>query len=213
MWRWAKGRTPALCTERRIGWTGEGIGWAEVPRLPFYPGTGILPLVDTATLIVTARRSAGLTQTALAGRAGTSQSAVARYESGSASPSVRTLERLLHAAGYRLSIMAEPSGAHADLSGDRMRRLRSLRPEIEQAAKRAHARNVRVFGSVARGEDRPESDIDLLVDAPVEREGILPLVGLQRELQELLGERVDVSTPELLKPAVAERALAEAVPL
>ncbi|MHB1599691.1 MAG: helix-turn-helix domain-containing protein [Acidimicrobiales bacterium] len=169
--------------------------------------------MDTAALIVTARRSAGLTQAALARRAGTSQSAVARYESGSASPSVRTLERLLHAAGYRLSITADPSGAHADLSSDRMRHLRSLRPEIEQAAKRAHARNVRVFGSVARGEDRPESDIDLLVDAPVESEGILPLVGLQRELQELLGERVDVSTPVLLLPAVATRALAEAVPL
>lgn len=169
--------------------------------------------MDADTLIVTVRRRAGLTQAALARRAGTSQPAVARYESGSVSPSVRTLDRLLRAAGHQLSITATPSGAHVDLSGDRMRRLRSLRPEIEKAAKRAHARNVRVFGSVARGEDRPESDIDLLVDAPVEAEGILPLIGLQRELHELLGERVDVSTPALLKPAVAARALAEAVPL
>jgi predicted nucleotidyltransferase len=155
----------------------------------------------------------GLTQAELARRAGTSQSAIARYESGAASPSVRALERLLHCAGYRLSIVVEPSGARADLSGDRMRRLRSLRPAIEQAAKRAHARNVRVFGSVARGEDQPGSDIDILVDALVESEGILPLIRLQRELEELLGDRVDVSTPFLLKPAVAEHALAEAVPL
>ena len=94
-----------------------------------------------------------------------------------------------------------------------MQRLRELRPEIERAASRASACNVRIFGSVARGEDRPDSDIDVLVDAPVERDGLFPLVGLRLELEDLLGRTVDVTTPSMLKPEVAERALAEAVPL
>lgn len=156
---------------------------------------------------------AGLTQVGLARRAGTSQSAVARYESGAASPSVRTFERLLHAAGRRLQMSTVPAGAAANLAGERMRRIQIARPEIIRAARRAGVRNVRVFGSVARGDDRPGSDIDLLVDFDVHRRGVLPLVRLRRELSDLLDERVDVATAELLRPDVAERSLAEAVPL
>lgn len=75
------------------------------------------------------------------------------------------------------------------------------------------ASNVRVFGSVARGEDQPASDIDLLVDFDVHANGALALIRLRRELSDLLDERVDIATVDLLRPEVAERALAEAVPL
>ncbi len=66
---------------------------------------------------------------------------------------------------------------------------------------------MRVFGSVARGEDQPASDVDLLVDFDVYAHGAQQLIQLRRELSELLGERVDVATVDLLRPEVAERAL------
>lgn len=169
--------------------------------------------MDTATLVRQAREAAGLTQAELARRAGTSQPAVARYESGVSSPSVRTLERLVHAAGRRLRISTASAGAAANLDGDRMRSLRAARPLIVRAARKVGASNVRVFGSVARGEDQLASDIDLLVDFDVHANGALALIRLRRELSDLLGERVDIATVDLLRPDVAERALAEAVPL
>jgi len=169
--------------------------------------------MDTAALLRQARQVAGLSQAELAARAGTSQPAIARYESGAVSPSVRTLERLLYALGRQLRLTAEPVDLAAGPGGDRLRRLRDARPSIERAVHRIGARNVRVFGSVARGQDRPDSDVDLLVDFDVETLGALPLIRLRRELGDLLNERVDLATPELLRPEVARRVLAEAVPL
>jgi len=169
--------------------------------------------MDTPALLRGARQAAGLSQAELARRAGTSQPAIARYESGATSPSVRTLERLLYAAGRRLRLTAEPVAVPVNPATERMRRLHNARASIEEAARRVGARNVRVFGSVARGDDRPDSDVDLLVDFDVDTHGALPLIRLRRELDELLDERVDLATPGLLRPDVAERALAEAVPL
>ena len=63
--------------------------------------------MDVAPLVKDARRRAGLTQRALAERAGTSQAAVARYEAGRTVPDVATLDRLLRACGYELR--AEPA--------------------------------------------------------------------------------------------------------
>lgn len=60
-------------------------------------------------------------------------------------------------------------------------------------AHRHGASNVRVFGSVARGEDGPDSDVDLLVDLDVRTRGLLPLGAMADELSVLLGERVDVA--------------------
>jgi len=80
------------------------------------------------------------------------------------------------------------------------------------ACSAAGVENVRVFGSVARGEDSPQSDIDLLVDLGPEAT-LLELAGLREDLDALLGIRVDVATPGMLKPAIRARALAEAVPL
>ena len=164
-------------------------------------------------LLFEVRTRAGLTQAELARRAGTSQSAVARYESGAASPSVSTLSRLLRAAGRRLVVKSEDVGSSIDLSGRRMRRLRANRQRIHRAVRDVGASNARVFGSVARGEDTPGSDIDMLVDMDVNTRGVLPLIRLRRELESIVGEPVDVATPSLLKPEIAKHAVAEAVPL
>ena len=78
------------------------------------------------------------------------------------------------------------------------------------------ARDVRVFGSVARGEDDDRSDIDLLVELEGERSAgteLLEVLGLSVELSELLDARVDVVTPRTLRPDVRDVALADAVPL
>ena len=90
--------------------------------------------------------------------------------------------------------------------------LRHTRQEIIEAAARHGAHNVRVFGSAARGDASPASDIDLLVDLDPDRT-LMDLGGLLIELQELLQTRVDVSTEDLLRPKVRERALADAIPL
>lgn len=71
--------------------------------------------------------------------------------------------------------------------------------------------NPRVFGSVARGEDHQDSDIDVLVDLPA-GEDVLACEELAQQLAPLLG-RVDVTTPPLLRRAIREAVLAEAVPL
>jgi hypothetical protein len=167
--------------------------------------------MDAATAVRRERSRSGLTQAELARRAGTSQAAVARYEGGAVSPSVATLERLLHAAGSRLELTTTPA-TPTDLSGSRAARVRRHRLEIIRLAKAAGATNVRIFGSVARGEDDEESDIDLLVDYDVTR-GLIPLIGLNRELEELLASRVDVAPAHMLKPHIAKQALLEAVPL
>lgn len=167
--------------------------------------------MNAGHLLRTTRVDAGLTQAELAARAGTSQAAVARYESGSVSPSIATLERLIHAAGSELVLSAQPASA-TDLSGPRAVKLRRNRLEILNLARQTGVLNVRIFGSVARGDDGPASDIDLLVDFDVDR-GLVPLVELTDALENLLDERVDIAPVALLRPAVAKKAFAEAVPL
>lgn len=83
------------------------------------------------------------------------------------------------------------------------------RQEILRIAASHGARNVRLFGSIARGEDHLESDIDLLVDTDSDR-SLWDLVGLGQDLEELLDCRVDVLTDGSLHPALRERILAEA---
>jgi predicted nucleotidyltransferase len=86
--------------------------------------------------------------------------------------------------------------------------LRQKRHEIIEIASRHGAHNVRLFGSVARGEDRPGSDLDLLVDMEPDR-SLLDVVGLGQELEELLQRRVDVLTDASLHPALRDRILAD----
>jgi predicted nucleotidyltransferase len=90
--------------------------------------------------------------------------------------------------------------------------LQQRRTEILQIAASHGARNLRVFGSVARGDDGVESDLDLLVDMEPER-SFLDIVGLSQALEELLERRVDVLTNASLHPAIRDRILAESRPL
>ena len=90
--------------------------------------------------------------------------------------------------------------------------LKSRREEILSIAAKHGARNVRIFGSVARGEDDDKSDIDLLVDVGPGRTPFFP-GGLLADLEELLGCKVDVVTPEGLHWYIKDRVLKEAVPL
>ena len=84
------------------------------------------------------------------------------------------------------------------------------RDEILRIATRRGARNVRVFGSVARGKADERSDVDFLVEMEPGR-SLLDLGGLQAELEALLGCPVDVVTEKGLKPRIRGRVLAEAV--
>ena len=86
--------------------------------------------------------------------------------------------------------------------------LQQKRDDILRIAARYGARNLRVFGSVARGDDRSHSDIDLLVDMDPDR-SLLDVVGLGQDLEELLARRVDVLTEASLHPALRDRILAE----
>ena len=90
--------------------------------------------------------------------------------------------------------------------------LSAHRAAVLRAARQAGACNVRVFGSVARGTADAESDVDFLVDLEPGR-SLLDLGGLQMELQDLLGRRVDVVTERGLRETLRARVLREAVPL
>jgi len=84
--------------------------------------------------------------------------------------------------------------------------------EILRIAAKHGAHNVRVFGSVARGEARPESDVDLLVEVGPDRTPFFP-GGLIADLEDLLGKKVQVVTREDLHWYIRDRVLEEAVPL
>ena len=84
------------------------------------------------------------------------------------------------------------------------------REKILKIAANYGAYNVRVFGSVARGEETPQSDIDFLVDMQPGR-SLLDLGGLLYDLQELLQTDVDVVTENGLQPRIKEGILKEAV--
>jgi predicted nucleotidyltransferase len=88
-------------------------------------------------------------------------------------------------------------------------RLRTRRGEILALAARHGMRNVRVFGSVARGDDRPDSDIDLLVDVEPGR-SLLDVIGFEQDLGQLLERRIEVLTDGGLSPYLQQRILEEA---
>ena len=90
--------------------------------------------------------------------------------------------------------------------------LQEKREDILHIAARRGASNVRIFGSVARGEADSKSDIDLLVDLEPGR-SLFDLGGLLMDLQDLLDHKVDVVTERGLRERIREHVLKEAVPL
>lgn len=90
--------------------------------------------------------------------------------------------------------------------------LQLKRDDIRRIATKHGAYNLRVFGSVARGEARPESDIDLLIEKGPTTSSWFP-AGLVLELEEMLGRRVEIVTEKALNPDLRDRVLSEAIPL
>jgi len=155
-----------------------------------------------------ARLQAGLSQVELSRRAGVTQSVVSAYESGTRQPSLPMLQRLVDATGSELELRLRPPHP----SGEIATRLRKNRRRVLRIAGSHGLTNLRVFGSVARGDETTDSDVDLLVDVP-EGVGLVTLGRCQAEVEGLLGARVDLVPAGGLKPGVAAAVLAEAVAL
>lgn len=92
-------------------------------------------------------------------------------------------------------------------------RLIHNREEILSIAERHGAFNVRVFGSIARGEATAQSDIDFLVDYSLDKISAWFPAGLVLDLEKLLGCKVDVATEAGLKDRIRERVLKDSLPL
>ncbi len=90
--------------------------------------------------------------------------------------------------------------------------LQAKRAEILKIAARYGASNVRIFGSVARGEATADSDIDFLMDIQAGR-SLLNRIALIQDLEDLLNRKVDVAKPEILHECIREQVLKEAIPL
>lgn len=139
-------------------------GPGQVPRFHKQSYLNVYtPYMEITTLIQGARQAAGITQLELAGRAGTAQSAVAAYESGSRTPNLATLERLLGACEYDMEVLARPRVRRGAAS------LAELAQTIEEDLKQAHERDaLRLlfgFADDFRGSSRP-GRIALLRDEP-----------------------------------------------
>lgn len=106
--------------------------------------------------------------------------------------------------------------AGADVAGSvralTMSLLQARKAELDGIARRYGVSNVRVFGSVARGEARASSDVDLLVDVAPDK-GLFALSAFAAEAEDLLGVPVQVVTVNGLKPRLRESVLAQAVPV
>jgi uncharacterized protein len=169
---------------------------------------------DTAgSLLRRARVGAGMSQAELAASAGVAQSVISAYEAGRRQPSLPTLAKLIDAAGCDLVMDIQHQPPHlSKLSGPVGRQVRRKRRELVAAAAAHGVTNLRVFGSVARGEDRPDSDVDLLVDLPPDT-GLLGLGRVQAELEAILSTKVDLVSASDLQPEVRARAERDLVAL
>lgn len=141
------------------------------------------------------RRAAGMTQAALARAARVPQPNLSAYENGRRAPSPEVVTRIRQALAGRPSV-----------------RVDHHREAIRAIVAAHHATAPRVVGSVARGEDRPGSDVDLLVEF-TEEASLLDEVGLRLGLADLLQVSVDVIAADTLREPLRSRMLAEAVPV
>ena len=150
--------------------------------------------VEYARRIRARREALHLTQRDVAERSGVKQPLISAIESGKREPSAATRAALDEALAVRPSEV-----------------LRLLRQETMAVIERHRGTTPLVFGSVARGTDSPESDIDLLITF-AEEAGITDLLAMEDELSELLTVPVDVVSAGS-SGRVIDRALREAVPL
>lgn len=170
-------------------------------------------MTDAGSLLRAARHRRGLTQAELASRAGVTQSVVSTYESGNRQPSLPMLMRLVEAAGLELHVEARVVEQDLErLTGPLGHKVRSCRAALRELAAARGVSNLRVFGSVARGEDSTSSDVDLLVDVGPDV-GLFALGSLQHELELLIGARVDLVPSDGVREHVLESMRSDLVPL
>jgi predicted nucleotidyltransferase/DNA-binding XRE family transcriptional regulator len=169
--------------------------------------------MESAVLLREARRRAHLTQTQLADRAGTTQSVVSAYEAGRRQPSLSTLRTLIAATGYELDLHLRATPRRLDaLTGPIGKRVRHNRRRLLDLAAAHGIRRLTVFGSVARGEDRPDSDLDLAADLPAGM-GLVSLGRARDDFEAVLACAVDPVPFGDLKDGIRESVEAEMVPL
>lgn len=178
----------------------------------YYRGVDVRCDGEAARLLRRARELAGLTQDELASRAGVSQSVISAYETGRREPGMRMLRRLIEASGQELSVDVETTRSLGGADTAVGRALRRHRSALRSVVAKYGATNVRLFGSVARGDDGLDSDVDLVVDLP-EDTSLLELIALRRELAELLNAPVDVVPARSLRPEVAAAVARDAIRL
>lgn len=145
-----------------------------------------VPLTTAAKLVLDARTRRGLSQRELAQRAKVAQSSIANIETGRRQPSVAMLEQILEAAGFQLDTGLVNTVRPSEL-------LEQYRAEFVRVLDRYPVVRAWVFGSVARGEDLPRSDLDLLVELDPSA-SVVDIFGLDEDIAEVLGCRVDVVT-------------------
>lgn len=169
---------------------------------------------EAASVLREARLRAHLSQTELARRAGVAQSVISAYESGRREPALSTLTRLVQASGHNIKLELEFNGDGIRCLPDTVigRRLRRKRSALLAVAARHGAINLRIFGSVARGDDHSKSDVDIVADLP-SRIGLLELGVFERELSDIVGAKVDLVPADGLRPHVRAEIDGEAIPL
>ena len=155
--------------------------------------------------IAEAARAQGLSRRALALRAGVRPETVLRIASRGTCD-FATLEQLATAVGLRLGLQDETPYAAGRARGEVLRR----QALVQTLAKAHGARSVELFGSAARDEDGPGSDLDFLVELEPGR-SLLDLIGLAEDLQEALGRKVEALTAAGMKPRVLAEARRDAV--
>lgn len=137
---------------------------------------------------------------------------ISAYENGRRQPSLPMLRRLVEAAGQELVIDIEVTRPLAPPRTQLGRLLLRRQAQLRSVAADHGATNLRLFGSVARGDDRPDSDIDLVADLP-DTVSLLDLLALRRDLTRVLGAPVDVVPARSLRPEVAAEVEREAISL
>jgi uncharacterized protein len=94
----------------------------------------------------------------------------------------------------------------------RLEQLRQKRTDILAIADKYGATNLRIFGSVARGDDRPDSDIDILIDQE-RRWSLFDQIGMMQDLEDLLECKVDLATADALRARIKDRIFKDAIVL
>lgn len=170
-------------------------------------------MADSADIIRNAREFACLTQAALAERSGIPQSSISAYERGRHVPSVETLSALLAATGQALLVgpatTPDPGEGHGKPTLELVRERRS---ELQAAGMTLGVSNIRIFGSVARGDDRPDSDVDMLVDLR-EPVGLIGLARIEEAFSDIIGRHVEIVPTFALRSDASRTLLRNAVPL